>query len=297
MATTQARQAAVLFANVTDAAALRESRGREAALEAVERCVGKLRESVESSHGRVVKVLGDHVMAVFATPDAAAFAASSMQYAVDGLAPPGGPRLGVGVGFHYGELIQSGDDFFGGTVNLAARLAEKAATGDIITSQETSRQLGAMFRPFIRPPYALHVKGKTEEVQVCELIWRQAGEQTLSFANRTPVKEDPRVLRLKYRDREILCRRHNDLIVLGREVGCDLVIADKMASRHHCTIERRQDKFVLADQSANGTYVTPGKEAAEILLRREEITLVKHGWIAFGQPRSEAEAVAEYFCE
>ena len=68
-----------------------------------------------------------------------------------------------------------------------------------------------------------------------------------------------------------------------------------MASRQHCTIERRNDKFVLADQSTNGTFVTTDG-GTEILLQREEFTLDKHGWIAFGQPRAGAEEVVEYFC-
>jgi hypothetical protein len=33
------------------------------------------------------------------------------------------------------------------------------------------------------------------------------------------------------------------------------------------------------------------------VLRREELTLRKHGWIAFGQPRAETPDVVEYFCE
>src|SRR5665647_1140534 len=77
---------------------------------------------------------------------------------------------------------------------------------------------------------------------------------------------------------------------MGRAPDCDLVIASNRASRKHCVIERRQDRFVLADQSTNGTYVT-AEGGAEILLRREEFRLGRHGWIAFGQPRAEAEEV------
>ena len=295
MADRQTRQVAVLFANVSDSTRLYESKGDEAAVEVIARCVDQLRQSVESSDGRVVKTIGDGVMAVFPTPDAAAIAASSIQDAIDALPPIGAEKLGVRIGFHYGPVIQNDDDIFGDTVNLAARLAEKAGRSQIITSHETSEQLGPMFRSFKRPPYAIHVRGRAEEVQVCELIWRQAAEQTMSFTSRTTSKHDLLVLRLKFRDREIFCRRHNDSINVGRDLDCDLVIANKKASRHHCTIERRQDKFVLADQSANGTYVT-AEGGSEILLQREELMLAKHGWIAFGQPRAEAEEVAEYFC-
>jgi adenylate cyclase len=69
-----------------------------------------------------------------------------------------------------------------------------------------------------------------------------------------------------------------------------------MASRQHCTIERRQEKFVLKDHSTNGTYVTIDGDA-ELLVRRDELTLRKHGWIAFGQPRSAGVEAVEFFLD
>jgi adenylate cyclase len=291
----QARQVAVLFADVSGSTKLYESEGDEAAMEAIARCIEQMRLTVESSGGRVVKTIGDEVMAAFSTPDAAAYAASSLQHAIDALPPVGTTKLGVRVGFHFGPVIQSDNDIFGDTVNLASRLVEQAARSQIIISRETSDLLGPVFRSFKRPLYAIHVKGKAEEVELCELIWRHADDVTMFTAARANAAPEPLVLRLKYRDREIVRRRDSDSISMGRAPDCDLVIASNRASRKHCTIERRQDKFVLADQSTNGTYVT-AEGGAEILLRREEFRLGKHGWITFGQPRAEAEDVVEYFC-
>lgn len=291
----QSRQVTVLFADVSGSTKLYESEGDKAAMEAIARCIGQLRQTVESSGGRVVKTIGDEVMAVFPTPDAAAFAAGNMQYAIDVLAPVGATKLGVRIGFHCGPVIQSDNDIFGDTVNLAARLVEQAGRSQIITSRETSDRLGPAFRSFKRPLYAIHVKGKAEEVELCELIWRQSDDVTMSLSSRMSARPEPLMLRLKYRDREIIRRRANESITMGRDLDCSLVIAGNRASRKHCTIERRQDKFVLADQSTNGTYVTV-EGGAEILLQREEFRLGKHGWIAFGEPRAEAEEVVEYFC-
>lgn len=291
----QARQVTVLFADVSGSTKLYESEGDKAAMEAIARCVDQLRQTVESSGGRVVKTFGDEVMAVFPTPDAAAYAASSMQYAIEALPLVGATKLGVRIGFHCGPVIQNDNDIFGDTVNLAARLVEQAGRSQIIISRETSDRLGPVFRSFKRPLYAIHVKGKAEEVELCELIWRHADDVTMSIASRRNAKPEPLVLRLKYRDREIIRRRNIESITMGRAPGCSLVIASNRASRYHCTIERRQDKFVLADQSTNGTYVT-AEEGTEILLQREEFRLGNHGWIAFGQPRAEAEEVVEYFC-
>lgn len=290
-----ARQVTVLFADVSGSTKLYESEGDEAAMEAIARCIEQMRQKVQSAGGRVVKTIGDEVMAVFPTPDAAAYAASSLQSAIDALPLVGATKLGVRIGFHSGPVIQNDDDLFGDTVNLAARLADQAGRGQIILSRETADRLGPVFRGFKRPLYAIHVKGKAEEVELCELIWRHADDVTMFSSARANAKPEPRVLRLKYRGREIVFRRDNDAITMGRAPESTLVVATDTASRNHCVIERRQDKFVLADQSTNGTYVTV-EGGGEILLRREEFRLDQHGWIAFGQPRAEADEVVEYFC-
>jgi len=85
-------------------------------------------------------------------------------------------------------------------------------------------------------------------------------------------------------------------VALGRDASADLVIKERMASRAHGKIERRLDKFILTDHSANGTFITIEGDK-EIVLRREEFTLRGHGWIAFGQSRAAATDVVEFFCE
>jgi len=291
----QTRYVTVLFADVSGSTKLYETEGDKAAADAIAVCIEKMRQTAESSGGRVVKTIGDEIMAVFATPDAAAYAASGMQSAIDTLAPVGATKLGIRIGFHHGPVIQNDADIFGDTVNLASRLVEQAARSQIIISRETSDRLGPVFRSSKRPLYAIHVKGKAEEVELCELIWRHADDVTMFTAARASVEPKPLELRLKYRDQEIVRRRESDSIIIGRSPDCDLVIATNRASRKHCTIERRQDKYVLADQSTNGTYVTAAG-GSEILLRREELRLGVRGWIAFGQPRAETEDVVEYFC-
>src|SRR5437899_2968655 len=90
-------------------------------------------------------------------------------------------------------------------------------------------------------------------------------------------------------------RRENESVTLGRESGCGLTVADHLASRRHCTIERRQDKWVLKDHSSNGTFVTVEGDA-EIMLQREEMMLRRSGWISLGHPRAEGGEAVEYSC-
>jgi adenylate cyclase len=289
------RLATVLFADVSDSTKLYETAGDATALEAISGCIAAARRATESSGGRVVKTIGDEVMGLFPGPDAAANAAAEMQGRIDALPEVAGTKLGVRIGFHHGPVIQRDDDVFGDTVNLAARLVAQAKKGEIITSTETAQQLGPIFRSMVRNLYAITVKGKAEEIGLAELVWRRDADATVYAGTRAkaPIRG---ALRLKYRDRQVTRRRDKDSISLGRDPASGIVIDDEMASRQHCTIERRQDKFVLKDHSTNGTYVTIEGDA-ELLVRRDELTLRKHGWIAFGQPRSEDVEAVEFFID
>ena len=290
------RQTTVLFADVSGSTKLYETAGDAAALEAIGQCIDKLRRATEADGGRVVKTLGDEVMALFASPDAAASAAAQMHAAIEALPAVGDTKLSVRIGFHAGAVIQRDNDVFGDTVNLAARLVEQAMKGQIIIAEETAGLLGPVFRNWARRLYSIQVKGKDEEVMLFELVWRQTADMTAIAGARSVARSSHATLRLKYRDLEIVRRRGSESITIGRDPDCGLTIADQNASRQHCTIERRQGKFVLKDHSSNGTFVTVEGDT-ELLLRREELTLRKRGWIAFGQSRAGASEVVEYFCE
>jgi class 3 adenylate cyclase len=289
-----ARETTVLFADVSGSTQLFESAGDAQALEAIQNCLERLRQAAQAAGGRVVKTIGDEIMALFAAPEAAADAAGAMQSAIDAMPPVANTKLGVRIGFHRGPVIQRDGDVFGDTVNLAARLAQQANKDQIITSGETAARLGPHYNPCLRPLYRVQVKGKSEEIELCEIVWR-VGPNTDTF-QRPTVRPVRIALRLKLGAREYVRRREGDSISIGRSEECGLVIADELASRNHCSIERRNDKFVLVDQSTNGTYVI-FEDGTEVLLQREEFVLRRHGWLCFGQPRSSAVDVVEYFCE
>ena len=68
---------------------------------------------------------------------------------------------------------------------------------------------------------------------------------------------------------------------LGRGEANDLLINSSFASRVHAVIEYQRGKFVLKDQSTNGTYVRD-ESGHEIYLRREELPLTGRGIISLG---------------
>jgi len=270
---------AVLFADVSGSTRLYETVGDAAALATIDRCLSLVRTACEGHGGRVVKTIGDEVMAVFPAADQAAEAAAEMQARISELPPVGRARLAIRVGFHFGPAIAVEGDVFGDSVNVAARMAALANGEQVILSAETFAALSPLLRARVREIHSLTVKGKQKDIGIFELIWQASQDELTTFAPR--FKPPPAHIRLRHGAREIELDEARPSLTLGRDPQNDVVIADRMASRMHARIERRRDKFVLVDQSSNGTCVTIEGEP-EIHLRREELILRGRGHVSFG---------------
>ena len=171
-----------------------------------------------------------------------------------------------------------------------------AAKGQIITARDTVSLMSPMLKMATRLITTIQVKGKAQEIQVYELIWQQSEDMTTLASQKSVYKPKNAKLRLLVQGTELVLSAERQAVALGRDATADLVIKERMASRAHGKIERRLDKFILTDHSANGTFITIEGDK-EIVLRREEFTLRGHGWIALGQSRASATDVVEFFCE
>ena len=291
----QSRETTVLFAAIIGREDLYAKAGAKAGHEAMEQCQLRLGRAAASCGGRLAKGTEEKVMVLVSNPDAAADAASAMHLAMEKQQKTAGVKLMIGVGLHFGPVIQKGDDVFGDPVNLASRLCEQAGPGQIILTEWTAKLLSPLYRGWLRNLEKTQLKGRSDTVGLCELVWK-ADDEATAF-KRAPDDKPvlPTVLRLKYRGQRIELRREKEIFTIGRDEGCSLVVHDEQASRQHCTIERRKDKFVIKDVSTNGTYVTIDGDK-EMELDREELMLSKRGWITFGQPRVHATEVVEFFC-
>jgi adenylate cyclase len=239
----------------------------------------------DSTGGRVVKSVGGKLMVVFATPDAAASAASKMHAAIEAMPLIDGAEPGVHVGFHSDPVLRRAGGLSDDTVNLALRLMEQAHDGQTLTSQRTAERLNPAFRGFSR---SLHcVEERAEQVMLCELAsWHQRGV-------RPPGWSAMAVLRLTYRDQLVVCSREQRTIVLGRDEGCDVVVGSKAASREHCTIECCENDFLVCDHSNNGTYISLPANG-EVLVHNENMILPEEGAIAIGEERARAAEVVDF---
>ena len=274
---------AVLFADVSGSTRLYEVLGDQRAFAVINDRLDILRQLAAAHSGHVVKNIGDEIMCIFPDAMTAAQASCEMQTAIGACPPVDGMLVGIRIGFHSGYVLQNDGDLFGDTVNMAARMAEIAHAGQIITTATTVAMLPSILRTSTRPLSRLPVKGKKEGVEICEVLW-QVGEEMTVMAGRTHSPEAAELsLFLLHKGERFVVNSSNPVITMGRDEQADIVIENRHASRMHARIERRCDKYALIDLSSNGSYVAV-KDEAEVRLRREEMLLRERGTISMGHP-------------
>ncbi len=271
----------VLFADVSGSTHLYEVLGDARAFAAIDDCLTLLTRLTVTNKGRVIKTIGDEIMAVFPDAVCAAQAACEMQLAINAKPPIDTLKLAIRIGFHIGPVLKNEGDVFGDTVNVAARMTEIAKARQIITTGITIDSLPPIMRSGTRKIDKLSIKGKTDDLDVFEVIWLESEEMTMMVGNTFQPGFNETVLHLAHRgDRFCVDATHPGLTV-GRDDAADIIVEDKRASRMHARIERRRDKFVLVDMSSNGSYIL-FRDGTEIQLRREEVVLRQGGKISLG---------------
>ncbi|HEX9671957.1 MAG TPA: adenylate/guanylate cyclase domain-containing protein [Burkholderiales bacterium] len=286
---------AVLFVDLSGSTRLYETLGDERALALVDRLLSVLAGVCVDCGGRVIKNTGDGAMCVFETADAALHASRLMQEKTEEQRDPGQPGLGIHIGCHFGPVLEKGGDLYGDAVNLAARVAGVAKVGQIITTADTVGMLSAALAVRARQLHRVPVKGKQKAVAIFEFLWEPDTEELTALGTRTDHSRVARLV-LRYEGRDWRFEGPGELSI-GRDGGCDIVVGDRKASRQHARIERRRDKFVLADHSSNGTWVQFTGEAEEVVLRREELMLRANGVIGLGHSPADGQGTpVEFTC-
>lgn len=285
-----------MFVDISGSSWLYKELGDEAAARRVRRCLSQLARVVDENGGRTIKHIGDGLMCDFAFADQALQAAAAMHMAVVDEECGAQPNLDIHIGCHLGQVIESGGDLFGETVNIAARVTSVARTGQILTTQETVDAMSPPLKLNARPLDRVSVKGQSDTVALFDYLWTRPGELTVIGVTPAQIVQIGQARLRITRGAEVvwLDRKGGaSSIRLGRDRACGLAVSDPAASRHHATIEVRGDRFVLVDHSANGTYIASG--TTETCLKREEIILPAHGKLGLGASTStEGVTVLEF---
>lgn len=282
------KKLAILFADICGSTALYEKLGDDMARKIISRCITTMTSKIPVYQGKLVKTIGDEIMVTFPSAEGAFHAACAMHLAVENDQPSDDIPLHIRIGFNFGEVIQESDDVFGNTVNVAARVAAITRASQITATQEVYTALPPDLRNRMRQILRVEFKGKQEYHEVYQVICEQ--EDTLSTrfgipAYRKPPDNDEEML-LRYRDQSFRINNEHKSAVLGRDETCDLVVRSDLASRLHINIELRFGKFIIADQSTNGTYIR-FSDGSVVHITREEISLKGNGSISLGQSFAE----------
>jgi class 3 adenylate cyclase len=128
---------AIAFLDLTGFTALAEEQGDQAAAAIAADLASVVREAAQAHGGRPVKWLGDGVMFHFSDPGGAiASGIDIVEQTERAIAVPA--RMGINAG---AVIVQEGD-YFGRTVNVAARIADYARPHEVVVSEEAKRSAG-----------------------------------------------------------------------------------------------------------------------------------------------------------
>ena len=119
-----------VFADIAGYTALTEAHGDADAADLAATFCREISEVARASDGEVIKTIGDAVMVRHSDPSQAVLL--GLTAAHDVMAGHGFPAVRVGV--HHGPAIDREGDWFGATVNLAARVAAVAAGGEVLVT-------------------------------------------------------------------------------------------------------------------------------------------------------------------
>jgi adenylate cyclase len=128
---------AIAFLDLTGYTALAEERGDEAAAELAADLASLVQETAQAHRGRTVKWLGDGVMFHFADPGRAILGGLEIVEETERAI-----SISARVGINAGAVIAQEGDYFGRTVNIAARIADYARPREVLVSEEARLSAG-----------------------------------------------------------------------------------------------------------------------------------------------------------
>jgi class 3 adenylate cyclase/tetratricopeptide (TPR) repeat protein len=166
--------AIVVFSDLVDSTALLARLGDDR-MDGVRRAhVKDVTDAVSLNGGRVIKTLGDGVMASFESALGALRAAAAIQAAVERLdAEQGGIGVAARVGVAAGEPIPDGDDLHGMSVVIASRLSSAAGSGEVLVQDLVQALVASRDGIALKGARDYDLKGLPAPARASELLWRE----------------------------------------------------------------------------------------------------------------------------
>lgn len=289
----------VIFADLTGSTGVFEAMGNARAADTVTRLTQWIGAVCEAHEGRVVKMLGDGVLAIFRSGSLATRAALEMQrnHQKRLQAWPVALRMELQIGLASGDVLEVDGDCYGDAVNLASRLSDLAGPRQIWATQSVIEQFeGNEVRHRSLGP--INIRGKSEMPIVHRIDWQDESVDFLTMP--ATLAQMGRPAEMSFGKVELVWMDVRQTfsvaelpIYLGRVDDAEFVVNDPRVSRLHARIESRKGSCVLVDVSTYGTWVQFQNStgvSTEIALRRDECVLHGSGQIGLGAPLSELSA-------
>lgn len=286
----------ILAANLARSARLYEILGDQQAQEVISACLFIFSKVAEHHLGKVIKTIGDQIICTFSKADHALKAAKDMYLSLrhmpalddSDLVPPK-----IRVAIHMGAFIYKGNDIFGDGVNVLMRIMEFAEQRQILLTDPVAEAM-----PDSADKFRCIARGKTKTkakgLGIHQLIWDPDSSSELQNSSVFGMLKPPAShLELQFGEHLIEVSQERPAVVMGRRNRSDLVIHDSRVSRDHALIEYRQGRFVLTDQSLNGTYLVMNNEPR--ILKSSEIYLEGKGIIGLARKVKESSPQAIHF--
>ena len=298
-------QTTVVFADLFGSTGVFESLGNTKATEAVTQATNWVADKFIANGGRVIKLLGDGVLATFEDSSDAIRAVvdiqRSHQLRLANLPPQLYMPLRIGV--VRGDVVLVADDCYGDAVNMAARLSEITGPHQIWVNDKAIENTPALNDVQFRLLGPIAIRGRSEPCTVFQIEWQEEqNSEYLTIQNPVSLTTQSRSgdvlggrIDFSYKDRRQTFHSFEMPIHMGRVRSVDFVVNDLRVSRTHARIEWRNGSFLLVDESSYGSWVRFAGSGADLMLRRDECVLHGEGQIALGTPFTDPTATVVSF--
>src|SRR3954451_11433613 len=166
----------IFFSDIRGFTAYIEAHGDDPAYRMLQYHNAMVQEQIALYGGHIVKTLGDSYMVSF---DAARNAMACGIWVQKSLArynsERDGATINIGIGTTTGEPIRDAEDFFGGSVNLAARICAAAGPGQILVSEAVRHVVGMMEGTEYTDLGTFELKGFQTPQRLFEVDWSGLG--------------------------------------------------------------------------------------------------------------------------
>ncbi|MFZ4480715.1 MAG: adenylate/guanylate cyclase domain-containing protein [Rhodoferax sp.] len=292
--------ATVVFTDLFGSTSVYEALGNAQATQAVTQVTNWIAKTITAHGGRVVKLLGDGVLALFHNNRSAINAVVEIQRKhQERMAKAAvAHRLPIRVGVSCGDVEIVAGDCYGDAVNVAARLSDLSGAHQIWANSAALEGINEAEGVRFRVLGPISIRGRAEPCTVYQVDWEDDAPSSLLTmqSDMVPLFDPTQTdslggqIELIWMDVSRTFKSFDLPIHIGRLRQAEFVVDDPRVSRTHARVDWRNGSVMLVDLSSYGCWVRFAGDGSDLLLRREECVLHGQGEISLGSSFADLSA-------